>query len=54
MNQYKSGIRPFTPGIEDPDELVTELEEVISDSVYAPEQGQFCIFLCSKRSRYNL
>ena len=28
-------------GIEDPSELVTELEEVISDSVSAPEAGQF-------------
>ena len=27
-------------GIEDPSELVTELEEVISDSVSAPEAGQ--------------
>ena len=31
-------------GIEDPSELVTELEEVISDSVSAPEAGQFFVF----------
>ena len=31
-------------GIEDPSELVTELEEVISDSVSPPEAGQFFVF----------
>ena len=28
-------------GIEDPDELMVEIEEVISDSVSAPQAGQF-------------
>ena len=31
-------------GIEDPSELVTQLEEVISDSVSPPEAGQFFVF----------
>ena len=31
-------------GIEDPSQLVTELEEVISDSVSPPEAGQFFVF----------
>ena len=31
-------------GIEDPSELVTQLEEVISDSVSPPEVGQFLYF----------
>ena len=42
-------------GIEDPSELVTELEEVISDSVSAPEAGQFFVFsYVPKKSGYNL
>ena len=31
-------------GIEDPDELMVEIEEVVSDSVSAPQAGQFFIF----------
>ena len=31
-------------GIEDPSQLVTELEEVLSDSVSPPEAGQFFVF----------
>ena len=31
-------------GIEDPDELMVEIEEVISDSVSAPQAGQFFMF----------
>ena len=38
-------------GIEDPSELVTELEEVISDSVSAPEAGQFFVFSYVQKKR---
>ena len=42
-------------GIEDPDELMVEIEEVISDSVSAPQAGQFFMFSYSPSSsgRYD-
>ena len=42
-------------GIEDPDELMVEIEEVVSDSVSAPQAGQFFIFSYSPSSggRYD-
>ena len=42
-------------GIEDPDELMVEIEEVISDSVSAPQAGQFFMFSYSPASsgRYD-
>ena len=42
-------------GIEDPDELMVEIEEVISDSVSAPQAGQFIMFSYSPSSsgRYD-
>ena len=42
-------------GIEDPDELMVEIEEVISDSAAAPQAGQFFMFSYSPSSsgRYD-
>ena len=42
-------------GIEDPDELMVEIEEVIRDSVSAPQAGQFFMFSYSPSSsgRYD-
>ena len=42
-------------GIEDPDELTVEIEEVIRDSVSAPQAGQFFMFSYSPSSsgRYD-
>ena len=42
-------------GIEDHDELMVEIEEVISDSVSAPQAGQFFMFSYSPSSsgRYD-
>ena len=42
-------------GIEDPDELMVEIQEVINDSVSAPQAGQFFIFSYSPSSggRYD-
>ena len=42
-------------GIEDPDELMVEIQEVVNDSVSAPQAGQFFIFSYSPSSggRYD-
>ena len=42
-------------GIEDPDELMTEITEVVSDTASAPQAGQFFLFSYSPSStgRYD-
>ena len=42
-------------GIEDPDELMTEITEVVSDTATAPQAGQFFLFsyVPSSTGRYD-